>query len=233
MKNLAIIPARSGSKGLKDKNIALLNGKPLLAYSIEASIKSNIFDKILVSTDSIEYADIAKQFGAEVPFLRSEENSSDLASTWNVVKEVLTLLTENGESYDTVCVLQPTSPLRTSEDIINGYQAFVKKRANFIVGVTEMDHSPLWSNELPDDLSLKDFITDDVFNKARQQLPTYYRINGAIYIIKVEHLLTNNKLYDKKTFAYVMDKMNSVDIDDEFDMVLAKTLIDFLVNKKI
>lgn len=233
MKNLAIIPARSGSKGLKDKNIALLNGKPLLAYSIEASIKSNIFDKILVSTDSIEYADIAKQFGAEVPFLRSEENSSDLASTWNVVKEVLTLLTEIGESYDTVCVLQPTSPLRTSEDIINGYQAFVKKRANFIVGVTEMDHSPLWSNELPDDLSLKDFITDDVFNKARQQLPTYYRINGAIYIIKVEHLLTNNKLYDKKTFAYVMDKMNSVDIDDEFDMVLAKTLIDFSINKKI
>ena len=111
MNNLAIIPARSGSKGLKDKNIKLLNGKPLIAYSIEAAKKSEIYSHILVSTDSERYGEIAIQYGAEVPFYRSEENASDVASSWDVVKEALKKYQEMGIVFDTFTLLQPTSPL--------------------------------------------------------------------------------------------------------------------------
>ena len=101
MKNLAIIPARSGSKGLKDKNIKLLNGNPLMAYSIEAALESGKFDEVMVSTDSAKYADIAKEFGAMVPFLRGERTSGDTASSWDTVKEVLSCYEELGKKFDT------------------------------------------------------------------------------------------------------------------------------------
>ena len=118
MKNLAIIPARSGSKGLKDKNIKMLSGKPLMAYTIEAAIESKMFCKVMVSTDSGNYAEIAREYGAEVPFLRSNELSGDKAGSWEVVLEVLQQYQTVGEIFDTVCLLQPTSPLRDSADII-------------------------------------------------------------------------------------------------------------------
>ena len=129
MNNLAIIPARSGSKGLKDKNIKLLNGKPLIAYSIEAAKKSEIYSHILVSTDSERYGEIAIQYGAEVPFYRSEENASDVASSWDVVKEVLKKYQEMGIVFDTFTLLQPTSPLRKYEDIKKAYELFKEKDA--------------------------------------------------------------------------------------------------------
>lgn len=122
MKNIAIITARSGSKGLPNKNIRLLNGKPLMAYTIEAAIKSNMFDEVFVSTDSEEYADIAKEYGASVPFLRSQENAGDSSSSWDVVKETIENYKELGKVYDTVALLQPTSPLRRAEDIVAGYK---------------------------------------------------------------------------------------------------------------
>ena len=115
MKSIAIIPARSGSKGLIDKNIRLLCGKPMLAYSIEAAEKSEIFDVVHVSTDSEQYAEIAKNYGADVPFLRGEELSNDTANTWDVVRYVLKKYKELGKYFDVVMVLQPTSPLRTKE----------------------------------------------------------------------------------------------------------------------
>ncbi|MBO6246248.1 MAG: acylneuraminate cytidylyltransferase family protein, partial [Anaerovibrio sp.] len=124
VKNIAIIPARSGSKGLKDKNIKLMNGKPLLAYSIEAAKESGMFDEIMVSTDSPKYADIAIQYGAGVPFLRSAENSSDTAGSWDMVLEVLNNYQKIGREFDTVCLLQPTSPLRLAKDISDAYKDF-------------------------------------------------------------------------------------------------------------
>lgn len=117
MRHIAIVPARSGSKGLKDKNIKLLNGKPLLAYTIEAAQKSGCYSKIIVSTDSEKYARIAKQYGAEVPFLRNAETATDYASSWEVVKEMLNRLQAQREEFDTFTLLQPTSPMRTSRDI--------------------------------------------------------------------------------------------------------------------
>ena len=187
MKNLAIIPARSGSKGLKDKNIKLLNGKPLMAYTIEAAIQSKMFDEVMVSTDSEEYADIAKKYGAKVPFMRSSELSNDTASSWDVVRDVLNKYKEAGKEFDTVALLQPTSPLRTAEDIIDGYKIFNEKNANAIVAVCEVEHSPLWCNTLPDDLSMEKFIRPEILGLPRQSIPKYYRINGAIYIVKTEY----------------------------------------------
>ena len=122
MRNIAIIPARSGSKGLKDKNIIELNGKPLMAYTIEAALKSKCFDTVMVSTDSRKYAKIAEEYGAEVPFLRSKENSSDGSSPWDVMEEVLNEYKKLGKEFDTFCLLQPTSPLRDEKDIKKAYK---------------------------------------------------------------------------------------------------------------
>lgn len=225
MRNLAIIPARSGSKGLKDKNIKLLNGKPLLTYTIEAARDSGLFDEIMVSTDSKQYADIAKQWGANVPFLRSDILSNDTASSWGVVKEVIERYKNLGTEFDTVALLQPTSPLRTSCDIIQGYHTMKDKEANFVVGVCEMDHSPLWANTLPEDLSMDNFIRPEVAHMPRQSIPIYYRINGALYIVKVDFLMRITDIYGDRSFASVMSKENSIDIDDQMDFTIAEVLI--------
>lgn len=227
MRNIAIIPARSGSKGLKDKNIKPLNGKPLIAYSIEAAKDSHLFDEIFVSTDSEEYAQIAREWGANVPFLRSKDLSSDTASSWSVVKDALLHYQNNGHLFDTVALLQPTSPLRTAHDIAEGYELMGSKNANAIIGICEMDHSPLWSNTLPEDLSLKEFINNNIVNQPRQQLPTYYRINGALYIAKVDYLTVQQDIYEDACYAYVMNKENSVDIDCELDFTVAETIIKY------
>lgn len=232
MKNLAIIPARSGSKGLKDKNIKLLNGKPLLAYSIEAVKESSLFDEIMVSTDSQEYAVIAQNCGANVHFLRSDELSNDTASSWDVVKEVIERYKDLGFEFETVALLQPTSPLRTSSDIIEGYKVMEDKSANFVIAVCEVDHSPLWSNTLPDDYSLKDFIRSDVVKMPRQSIPIYYRINGALYIIKVDYLLRCTNVYSEKSYASIMSKESSIDIDDQLDFTIAEVLLSERKKKK-
>ena len=224
MNNLAIIPARSGSKGLKDKNIKLLNGKPLIAYSIEAAKKSEIYSHILVSTDSERYGEIAIQYGAEVPFYRSEENASDVASSWDVVKEVLKKYQEMGIVFDTFTLLQPTSPLRKYEDIKKAYELFKEKDAIAVVSVCEMEHSPLWSNTLPENNSLSGFLRADS-NKQRQKLETFYRINGAIYMADVKAFLENTNLYREDCYAYKMPAERSIDIDTELDFKIAETII--------
>lgn len=224
-KNLAIIPARSGSKGLKDKNIKLLNGKPLLAYSIEAAMNSNIFDEIHVSTDSREYADIAIKYGAHVPFLRSLESSTDKASSWDVVREVIDCYKKEGKSYDMVTLLQPTTPLRTGQDIIEAYNVFIGNEANAVVGVCEVDHSPLWCNTLPQDHSMMNFLDKNVSKLPRQQLDSYYRINGAIYMINTGYFNSCESIYDSNCFAYIMKKEHSIDIDDELDFNIAAAIM--------
>lgn len=225
MKNLAIIPARSGSKGLANKNIRELQGQPLLAHSIIAAIKSDVFSRIMVSTDSEEYAAISRKYGAEIPFLRSGKNSSDTASTWNLVKEVLTGYASLGESFDSVCILQPTSPLRTYQDIVEGYELFQGKGANAVVGVCEMEHSPLFSNTLQDDCCMDGFVSKELASTPRQQLPAYYRINGALYIVREKYLWEMDSLYDQGCYAYVMSSEKSVDIDTEYDFMLAEYLM--------
>lgn len=222
MKNLAIIPARSGSKGLIDKNIRLMNGKPLLAYTIDAAIKSEQFEEVFVSTDSTKYAEIAMQFGAKAPFLRSGQNSGDSASSWDVVRESLKMYEESGKNFDTIALLQPTSPLRGASEIVEGYQLFAKKEANSVISVCEVEHSPLLCNVLDESLSMKNFVNKEVYLKPRQQLPVYYRINGAMYIIRIKGGADIFDLYDERCYAYVMSQRKSVDIDTELDFGIAE-----------
>ena len=231
MNNIAIIPARSGSKGLKDKNIKLLNGKPLIAYTIESAIKSGQFAVVHVSTDSEEYADIARQYGADVPFLRSAEASSDTASSWDAVREVLANYSKQGFEFDTFALLQPTSPLRRSEDIVKAYKLYSEKSAVTVVSLCETDECPLQCNTLPTSLSMDNFEREEVKNMRRQDLPIYYRFNGAIYISEVKHFLSTGDIYEKDCYAYIMGKMTSVDIDDEIDFAIAKAILDIYANE--
>lgn len=225
MKRLAIIPARSGSKGLPDKNIRLLLDKPLMAYSIEAAKESGLFDRVYVSTDSEDYRQIAIECGATVPFLRSEALSGDTASSWDVVKEALDRFHEMGEEYDEIALLQPTSPLRKAEDIQKAHGLMEEKEALAVIGVCPMDHSPLWSNTLPESGSMAGFIRPEVLKTPRQSLPAYYRINGAMYFIKKECLEHVEALYENRCFAYVMPAERSVDIDTITDFYLAEAIL--------
>lgn len=224
--NLAIIPARSGSKGLKDKNIKLLNGKHLIGYSIEAALESDIFDCVHVSTDSPEYGEIAKLYGADVSFLRPENLSSDTADTWDVVRYVVNYFQGLGQSFQYVTVLQPTSPLRSPEDIKNAYKLLEKKHASSIVSVCEVEHSPQFMKPLNEELSMKDFI-DLTKAVRRQDQQKYYRLNGAIYIFHVSVLDNIQELYGDESYAYVMPRERSVDIDTIQDFAYAEHLLHY------
>ena len=224
MKNIAIIPARSGSKGLKNKNIKMLNGKPLLAYSIVAAIESKCFDTIIVSTDSKKYATIATKYGAEVPFIRSKLTSCDTASSWDVVKEVLDEYHIRGKQFDTFTLLQPTSPLRNSNDIKVCFKMYKEKKANSIISVCEADSSII-TYELSNDFNISKSLRRKKMNTRRQDIKKVYKNNGAIYLANVKHFLKTNNIYDNKCYAYVMNKRNSIDIDDITDFKIAEALL--------
>ncbi|MCR5467885.1 MAG: acylneuraminate cytidylyltransferase family protein [Lachnospiraceae bacterium] len=227
MAHLAVIPARSGSKGLKDKNIKLMNGNPLMAYTIQAALESGVFDEVFVSTDSAEYAEIAKKYGASVPFLRSEKTSGDTAGSWDVVKEVLEEYRKLGKDFDFVTLLQPTSPLRNAKEIAGAYKMFRQKNARTVVSVCETEDCSLCTNVLPEDMSMTGFIPKDIAHARRQELPDYYRINGAIYTLNVEVMDDVENLYDNGCFAYIMSREHSIDIDTLADFKMAEALMEF------
>lgn len=224
MSSLGIITARSGSKGIRDKNIRQLEGKPLIAYTIESALQSRYIDEVMVSTDSDIYASIAKDCGANVPFLRSAENSTDTAKSVDVVFEVLEGYERLGRYFDNFVLLQPTSPLRTYKNIDDAFQLFYEKDADSIVSVCECEHSPLLSNVLPDDLSLFGFIKDENIGR-RQDFEKYYRLNGAIYISKVDTFQYSHTFYGKNSYAYIMNRQESIDIDTEDDFAYAEFLM--------
>ena len=221
---LAIIPARGGSKRLPRKNILDLNGKPLIAWSIEAGLQSKYIDKIVVTSDDDEIINISNKFGAQT-IKRPEELASDTATTFDAIQHTI----NNIVKYDYVVLLQPTSPLRDNNHIDKAIELLESKNADAVVSVCEMDHSPLWSNTLDESLSMKGFLRDEVLNQRSQDLEKYYRLNGAIYICKVDKLLEEKSFMLKDNiFAYVMDKESSVDIDEEIDFKLAQVIKEFI-----
>ena len=224
MKRLAIIPARSGSKGLKNKNILNLCGKPLMAYSIEAAIKSNLFNRIILSTDSEEYGKIALEYGSEVLY-RSKELSSDTASSFMVIKDVLDKVKD---TYDYFMLLQPTSPMRTSKHIIEAIELFDKniEKFDFLVSLKQSECPSNQIQPVEEDGSLKNFINDTNF---RRQNYKEYTPNGAIYIAKPDSYLRAKDVYGPKGLAYLMSNFDSIDIDNELDYELAK----IYMNKKL
>lgn len=221
---LAIIPARSGSKGITDKNIKKLNNKPLIAYTIDACKKSKIFDNIIVSTDSKKYAQIAESYGVSVPFLRPTELSTDVASTNDVIFYILNEMKKGGNLYDYTVLLQPTSPLRDENHILESVDKLISNDANSIISICEVDHSSDINIVLDSNMRL-DFLFDDSKKIRRQDLKKEYRINGAIYICKTNYFLKYNSFYGEKSYAYIMDKMSSVDIDDMYQFEFAQFII--------
>ena len=226
MSNIAVITARSGSKGVKDKNIRQLEGKPLLAYTVEAALRSGCFDCVHVSTDSEEYAKIAKAYGADVPFLRETSLATDTAGTWDVLRACVEQYDRLGQKFDTVTLLQPTSPLRDVLDIQKAFQIFEEKHAQSVVSVCEVEHSPMLCNTLGTDGSMDGFVD---LNKVgrRQDMETYYRLNGAIYIQTTKLLMEQGNLYGSGAYAYVMSQEHSIDIDTELDFLIAETILKF------
>lgn len=222
---LAIIPARGGSKGVPGKNIKELAGKPLIAYTIEAAIASNIFEKVIVSTDSTKIAEVALSFGAEVPFLRPYKISGDMTSSDDVILHALSFYEEQGIEFNEVCKLQPTSPLRSVRHLREAYQLFCDAKADFVVSVCECEHSPLWAGVIEKDLRLDNFISEEVKRVCRQDLPTYYRLNGAIYMGKTNRFRENKSFLGENSMAYIMGQEESVDIDSELDFKMAELMI--------
>ncbi len=218
-KILAFIPARSGSKGLKDKNIKPLCGRELISYTICAALESGVFDRVVVSTDDENYAQISRRWGADVPFLRSPETSSDSASTLSALLETLEKI---GQSYDAVAILQPTSPLRTARDIVNAAELFVTKDADSVVSVFKFPHSLAWVGKLGEDLSMSGFIKEEYLNKRRQDIEDHYMLNGAIYFLRAGTISADMNYFGKKSYAYVMSEFSSIDIDGEEDFKLAQ-----------
>lgn len=225
-KLIAIITARSGSKGLKDKNIKQLNGKPLLAYSVEAAIKSGVFDTVHVSTDSLEYAEIARSYGADEPFLRDVQNSGDASSSWDAMREVLRKYEDLGKHFDICALLQPTSPMRSAEDIRLAYSLFEKRGARSLTSVTEVDHPVQWCFKLDNTYSMKDFASSPYKECRRQQLEKHYRENGAIYIVGTSDIMDSSfDFYTEQCVAYIMDRNRSIDIDTQQDFIVAETIM--------
>lgn len=224
-KFLAIIPARGGSKGVPKKNIKKLNGKPLIYYTIKAAKESKIFDKIIVSTDDKRIAEISIQYGASIPFLRPAYLATDNAKSINVILHAIKELKKKGEMYDYVMKLQPTSPLRKSTDILNATKLLFEKKGNSIISVSKCENHPLWTNTLKDNLKMDNFLKEEIKNKNRQELQTYYRINGAIYLSQISTLVKNKDWYKKNSYAYIMKSERSIDIDNYIDFKLAEILI--------
>jgi len=220
---LAIIPARGGSKRLPRKNLLDLNAKPLIAWSIEAGIRSQYIDKVLVTSDNEDILSIAQIFGAD-KCQRPHKLATDMATTFDVVKHTIKNLEEK---YDYVVLLQPTSPLRTTKHIDEAINLLKSKNADAIVSVCEMEHSPLWANTLNDDLNMNNFLKDETLNRRSQDLEKYYRINGAIYICKIDKLLSEKSFFLKENiFAYIMGRKYSIDIDEEIDFIIAQSIME-------
>ncbi|MFA6013575.1 MAG: acylneuraminate cytidylyltransferase family protein [Gallionellaceae bacterium] len=224
---LAIIPARGGSKRLPRKNVLDFGGKPLIAWTIEAALGCPFLDEVMVTTDDFEIAEVAKKYGANVPFFRPEALASDTATSFDAIKHTIDYYRfELGRRFDFVVLLQPTSPLRNSRNISEAIALRAQKNAEAVISVCEVDHSPLWMNTLPADHNMVGFIREDVKDTRSQDLETFYRLNGAIYIVSVDVLLEQKTFIpEQNAYAYTMSAECSVDIDTKSDLQLAVCIL--------
>lgn len=223
---IAIIPARSGSKGLPNKNTLELNGKPLIAYTIDAALKAKHISEVIISTDDAEIAKIAEKYGAKNYFLRPKELATDDALA---VDNYIYTINKLNEEFDfnilDFVVLQPTSPLRISQDIDEAIELFKKVNADSIISYTEENHPISWHKYITDDNLLVDVLKDEI--KNRQDYKKSYYPNGAIYIFKLD-LINQRKYFSNNTQAFIMPKNRSIDIDYKEDF----EYVEFLLNKR-
>lgn len=217
---LAFIPARAGSKGIKNKNIVDLKGKPLIAYSIEAAKASYYIDEIIVSTDGENIAQVAMEYGAEVPFLRPKKLASDTSKTVDAVMHLINYLDEKGRGFDVLVLLQPTQPLRTAEDIDEAIRIFFRNGQEALASVSVVDDHPLLIRSISKDGHLKSLLNESSTCR-RQDMQEYYRVNGAIYINLISELSLDTSFNDNAV-PYIMEEEHSVDIDEWKDLKLCE-----------
>ena len=218
-KVLCIIPARKGSKGLKNKNIKIFNKKPLIYWTIKEAIKSKYIDRFIVSTDCINIKKIAINCGAEVPFLRPKRLSGDKSDIYSAIFFTLKKIKEK---FDIIILLQPTSPLRTAKDINKSFEMMVKHNASSIVSITKLPYPYEWI--LKKDKNKKIKLTSKKYISLRQKTTTSYKSNGAIFISTIEKFNVNKKFYTNATYGYEMPIERSVDIDSLLDFKIAEFL---------
>lgn len=214
-----MIPARGGSKGIKNKNIISLCGKPLISYTIVAAKESRYVDSVIVSTDSEKIAEIAISFGASVPFFRPAALALDTSTTVEAVCHAVKTLAEGGDRYDVLVLLQPTSPLRTWEDIDGALEKFEREGLP-VASVSKAKESPILLRKLTGEIQMESLLGLPS-TVRRQDMPSIYRINGSIYINAVSSLDENTSFNDN-VCPYVMEESHSVDIDDYLDLEIAK-----------
>lgn len=219
---LAIIPARGGSKRIPNKNILNLHNKPLISYTIEAALNCKYINEIVVSSDSKNILEIANEYNITA-LQRASNLATDTSSTEDTVIDILHNISN---SYDYIILLQPTSPLRTENHIKEAIEQLIKKDAECIVSMCELDHPIEWTTKLDADLTLDSFIqTLEV--KRSQDCETHYRLNGALYIIKTSEFLKEKSFFSKNnSVAYIMNREDSIDIDERIDFLLAEKILE-------
>lgn len=226
-KCLAIIPARGGSKRIPKKNICLLDGRPLIAWTIESALNCPFIDRVIVSTESEEIREISRMHGADAPFLRPKQLAQDDTPDLPVYRHVVSWLWENDGYYpDSVAWLRPTAPLRTTEDIKIPIGMLASTGADCVRSVTEVEHHPYWMKNLEGD-RLVPFIAgkDEHTYFQHQLLPTVYRLNGAVDITRCQQVMERNVLYGDDMRGYPMPLIRSIDIDTELDWAMVELLL--------
>lgn len=219
---LAVIPARGCSKGIPGKNIVPFAGKPLICYTVEAALRAKYLKHVIVSTDDADIAKIAKDCGADVPFLRPSYLSQDDSSSVSVLKHALSFIEESeGSLFDFVVLLQPTSPLRDEKNIDLAVEKMLETGSDSVISVCKVKHHPFWNFVLQDD-RLHSIISNDDKSSRRQDLPQTYAPNGAVYVIKRDVLLKENTVFGKDLRGIIMPSDESIDIDDYYDWFLAE-----------
>ncbi len=227
MRVLGLIPARGGSKGVPRKNIKLLAGKPLLAYTAEAALAAKRLARVVLSTDDAEIAEVGKESGVEVPFFRPAELAEDSTPTLPVVQHALSFLERQGDRFDAVCLLQPTNPLRRAGDIDACIELMEHHAADCVVSVLRVpaEHNPHWVYFVNSDGSLRLSTGETTPIPRRQELPPAFHREGSIYITRRDVVMTQNSLFGARVVGYEMTPSLSVNIDTPEDWKLAEQLI--------
>jgi N-acylneuraminate cytidylyltransferase/CMP-N,N'-diacetyllegionaminic acid synthase len=222
----AVITARGGSKSIPGKNIALVGGKPLIAWTIEAALRSPSLARVLVSTDDPGIRKVAIKWGAEAPFLRPDELAQDESPHIPVVIHAVDWLeTMEKQKLDYVLLLQPTNPFRTTEDIESSIQLIIEKDGDSVVSVCEALSHPYLVKRIGDDGKLHPFIPTPEGYLARQTLPAAYVLNGAIYLVKRDVIMNQKTFHTDRTYAYLMPAERSLDIDTPWDLYVADLVL--------
>jgi CMP-N,N'-diacetyllegionaminic acid synthase len=225
VRTVAIIPARGGSKGVPRKNIRFVNDFPLISYSIKAALNSKQIQDVFVSTEDKEIAEVSEKFKAKI-IPRPMELAQDKSSTIDVIIHAVKYLTQKGMKPDNVILLQPTSPLRTSEDIDKAMEIFLNNECDSVISVVEMEHPPYWCYKLTNKF-MEPLFGEEYLSKRRQDLPKTFSPNGAIYIAKPS-IIEKYKGFDTpRSIPYLMSNERSMDIDSEFDL----QLVDFIMKQ--